>query len=72
MNNNNKRPKKIIFIRDSKTGAMKQAMDMDLYLKQRQQGSMGSSKTIGSAQFLVGVPKSPKTQAKKNCCGRKS
>lgn len=69
--NNTKRPKKIIFIRDSKTGAMKQAMDMDLFLKQRQQGRISSS-NIQSAQFLVGIPKSPKSQAKKNCCGRKS
>ena len=71
--NNTKRPKKIIFIKDSKTGAMKQAMDMELFLKQRQQGRIGgSSYKESSSPFLLGIPQSQKTQYKKNCCGRKS
>jgi hypothetical protein len=67
---NNKKPKKIIFIKND-TGSIQQAMDMQLYLRERQQGRLGSSKQPAS-QFLVGVPQSPKSQHRKNCCGRKS
>lgn len=67
---NNKKPKKIIFIKND-TGSIQQAMDIDLYLQERQQGRMGGNR-LSSAQFLVGVPASPKSQHRKNCCGRKS
>ena len=68
---NNKKPKKIIFTKNDQTGGIQQAVDMDLYLKQRQQGKFGGSK-LQEAQFLVGVPASTKSQYRKNCCGRKS
>lgn len=68
----NSRSKKIIFIKDSKSGSIKQAVSMDLYLRQRQQAKLSTINKIESTQFLVGVPPSQKTQYRKNCCGRKS
>ena len=67
---NNKKPKKIIFIKNA-SGQVQQAMDLDLYLKNRQQGKLGAPKKAGGP-FLLGIPESPKTQFRKKCCGRKA
>lgn len=66
----NNKPKKIIFVKNS-AGNLKQAYDLDMYLSQRQNGKAINSK-LQDAQFLVGIPKSAKSQYRKNCCGRKS
>lgn len=66
-----KKAKKIIFVKNE-GGSIAQAMDLDLYLKQR--GAYVSKPAVPVNSFLVGVGESPKAVQRKSrkCCGKKT
>lgn len=65
-----KKAKKIIFVKNE-GGSIAQAMDLDLYLKQRR--AYGTKPSVPVNSFLVGVAESPKAVQRKSkkCCGKK-
>lgn len=66
----NNKIKKIVFVKDG-SGAISQAVDMDIYKKERK--SYGGLRNLKSTpQFLIGIGANSlaKYGNKKKCCGR--